>query len=73
MFKKIFRKKIKDNIESDNILVAALLIHAARVDEDYTDVERGIIKKAMIDLYEITLSEAEELIKKSEEFQLKKC
>ena len=66
MFKKIFRKEIKDNIESNNTLVAALLIHAARIDEDYTDVERGIIKKALIDLYEMTLSEAEELIKKSE-------
>ena len=66
MFKKIFSEKTKDNIESNNTLVAALLIHAARIDEDYTDVERGIIKKAMVDLYEMTLSEAEELIKKSE-------
>ena len=66
MFKKIFKEKTKDNIENNNTLVAALLIHAARIDEDYTNVERGIIKKAMINLYEMTLSEAEELIKKSE-------
>jgi uncharacterized tellurite resistance protein B-like protein len=66
MFKKLFKKKIKENTESDNTLVTALLIHAARVDEDYTDAEREIIKKAIINLYEITLNEAEELIKKAE-------
>ena len=66
MFEKIFKKKIKKNIESNNILVTALLIHAAKIDEEYTDVEREIIKKAIINLYEITFNEAEELIKKAE-------
>ena len=66
MFNKIFKKKKKENTESNNILVAALLIHAAKIDEDYTDKEKEIIKKAMTNLYEITLNEAEELIKKAE-------
>ena len=66
MFNKIFKKKKEENSESNNILVAALLIHAAKIDEDYTVKEKEIIKKAMIHLYEITSSEAEELIKKAE-------
>ena len=66
MFNKIFKKKEKENLENNNILVAALLIHAAKIDEDYTDKEREIIKKAITNLYKITLNEAEELIKKAE-------
>ena len=66
MFNKIFKKKEKENLENNNILVAALLIHAAKIDEDYTDKEREIIKKAITYLYKITLNEAEELIKKAE-------
>jgi len=66
MFNKIFKKKKEENLESNNILVAALLIHAAKIDEDYTVKEKEIIKKAMIHLYEITSGEAEELIKKAE-------
>ena len=66
MFNKIFKKEKKENIESNNILIAALLIHAAKIDENYTDKEKEIIKKAMTNLFEITLSEAEVLIKKAE-------
>jgi len=66
MFNKIFKKKKKENIESNNILIAALLIHAAKIDENYTDKEKEIIKKAITNLFEITLSEAEVLIKKAE-------
>ena len=66
MFNKFFKKKTKKNIENDNVLIAALLIHAARIDEDYTSVEKEVIKKALINLYKITPDEAEELIKKAE-------
>ena len=66
MFNKIFKKKETGNSESNNVLVAALLIHAAKIDEDYTDKEREIIKKAISNLYKIALSEAEELLKKAE-------
>ena len=62
MFDKIFKKK-KENSNNKNILIAALLIHAAKIDENYTDVERNIIKKALIDLNSITSDEADELIK----------
>ena len=52
MFNKIFKKK--ENLENNNILVAALLVHAAKIDEDYTDKEKEIIKKAIANLYKIT-------------------
>ena len=64
MFKKIFKKQ---NIDSKNILVASLLIHAAKIDEIYTDAERKIIKKALIDLNLIDEKNADELLKNSEE------
>ena len=66
MFKKFFKKKSEENINNKNILVAALLIHAAKIDNNYTDVEKEIIKKALISLKAITTNEAEELIKKAE-------
>jgi uncharacterized tellurite resistance protein B-like protein len=69
MFNKIFKKK-KENVESSNVLVAALLIHAAKIDEDYTDKEKEIIKKAITNLYKITLDEAKELIIKAEKKEL---
>ena len=44
MFKKIFKKK--NQIPTDKyILVAALLVHAARIDNNYTEAERSMIKK----------------------------
>ena len=66
MFKNIFRKKNEKNLSVENLLVTALLIHAAKIDENYTEVEKKIIKKALIDLYNIGSDEAEELIKNAE-------
>jgi len=45
MFKKIFGKKDEENINNKNVLITALLIHAAKIDDNYTDVEKKIIKK----------------------------
>ena len=64
MFKKIFKKK--EESSNNNVLVAALLIHAAKIDENYTDVEKKIIKKALIDLNKISSDQAEELMKQAE-------
>ena len=69
MFKKFFEKKNKENINNKNILVTSLLIHAAKIDDNYTDVEKEIIKKALISLNVITLNEAEELLKKAEKIE----
>ena len=65
MLKRIFGKKKKENPNS-NILVTSLLIHAAKIDENYTEVEKKIIIKAIMHLNKINLSEAEKLLKLSE-------
>ena len=49
MFKKIFGKKDEINTNKD-VMVAALLIHAAKIDENYTEKEKKIIKKALIEM-----------------------
>ena len=69
MFKKFFEKRNNDNINNKNILVTALLIHAAKIDDNYTDVEKEIIKKALISLNAITPNDAEELLKKAEKIE----
>ena len=66
MFKNIFAKQKKVSPDNKNILVAALLIHAATIDENYTEIEKKIIKKALIDLNNISSDQAEELIKRAE-------
>ena len=69
MFKKFFEKKKEENINNKHILITALLIHAAKIDDNYTDVEKGIIKKALISLNAITMNEAEELLQKAEKIE----
>ena len=69
MFKKFFEKKNEENINNKNILITALLIHAAKIDDNYTDVEKEIIKKALISLNAITPDDAEELLKKAEKIE----
>ena len=66
MFKRFLGKKNEENINNKNILVTSLLIHAAKIDDNYTDVEKEIIKKALISLNAITSNEAVELLKKAE-------
>ena len=66
MFKKIFKKKNTDIIDNKNILIAALLIHAAKIDENYTENEKKIIKNVIVDLNEINSNQADELLKLAE-------
>jgi len=60
-------KKNKENNDEKYILVAALLIHAAKIDENYTQVEKEIIKKAIVDLDTSNSNEIEKILKKAEE------
>ena len=46
----MFKKQKKKDLNNKNILVTALLIHAAKIDENYTDKEKEIIKKTLIKL-----------------------
>ena len=66
MLNKIFKKQKEVSSDNNNILVAALLIHAAKIDENYTDIEKKIIKKALVDLNNISSDQAEKLIKQAE-------
>jgi len=66
MFKKIFKKEKEENSDNKNILVAALLIHAAKIDENYTDIEKKIIKEALINLNNISFDQAEKSMKLAE-------
>jgi len=61
MFNKIFKKEKKITVDK-NVLIAALLVHAAKIDEVYTDVEKIIIKKALINLDLTTPEDAEGLL-----------
>ena len=47
-----FKNKEKDEINDDKSYsnIAALLIHAAKIDENYEDKEKDIIKKTLIEL-----------------------
>ena len=44
---KFFKKEEQSNSNSDLINVACLMIHAAKIDEHYTDKEKAIIKNTL--------------------------
>ena len=65
MFKKIFKKEKKIEPEN-NVLIASFLIHAAKIVESYTQSEKKIITKSLIDLFNIDLNKAEKLLADAE-------
>ena len=42
--------KNKNDMDNSLIKITALLIHAAKIDENYTEKERKIIRKAIVEL-----------------------
>ena len=66
-----FKKKNKEVIENSLAKIAALLIHVAKIDENYTQKEREIIKKAIMklssknEIIDNVLIKAEEIEKNS--------
>ena len=64
MFKKIFSKK--KEINDKYVLIGALLVHAAKIDNIYSEDEKKIIKKAIINLDQSNLSEIEKILEKAE-------
>ena len=65
MFKNFFKKKEKNNQDS-NILIAALLIHAAKIDENYTEIEKKIITKAIVDLSKLNFDKVKLIMEEAE-------
>ena len=51
IFKFLNKAGEKPDANSESINIACLLIHAAKIDENYTSEERGIIKKTVKKLY----------------------
>ena len=66
MLKNFFKKQKKESSNNKNILVTALLIHAAKIDENYTEIEKKIIKKTIVQLNKINADEADKLLKIAE-------
>jgi len=46
----MFFKKINNNEIDDLVKVAALLIHAAKIDENYSTIEEEIIRKMLLEI-----------------------
>ena len=65
MFKNFLKKKEKNNQDS-NILIAALLIHAAKIDENYTEIEKKIITKAIVDLSKLNFDKVKLIMEEAE-------
>jgi len=61
-----FKKKESKNIDNSLSKIMALLIHVAKIDEMYTEKEKKIIKKAMIELGSKKETIDEELLKAEE-------
>jgi uncharacterized tellurite resistance protein B-like protein len=66
MLKNFFKKKEKEGTNNKNVLIIALLIHAAKIDENYTEDEKKIIKKTIMELNKINSNQADELLKLAE-------
>ena len=63
-----FLKKNKEEIENPLIKITALLIHAAKIDENYTKKEKEIIKKAIAELSSKN-EKIDEVLLKAEELE----
>ena len=68
MLKKFFNNKKEEAKDTNylSLLVAALLIHAAKIDNNYTEIEKEIIKKALIELKLIQNNNYKDLLSKAE-------
>ena len=63
-----FNKNKDTDLSNDLIKIAALLIHAARIDENYSLEEKEIIKKTLIEIG-VKKENLENIIKKAENIE----
>ena len=66
IFKFLNKDKEKPNVNAESINIACLLIHAAKIDENYTSEEKEIIKKTVKKLYP-DLGNLDDIISKAEQ------
>ena len=63
----IFKKKDKDiKNEKNLVLICALFVHAAKMDENYTDKEKSIILKALSDISDKKETDLKIVLKEAE-------
>ena len=63
----IFKKKTKDiKSEKNLVLICALFVHAAKMDENYTDKEKSIILKALSEISDEKESDLKIVLKEAE-------
>ena len=66
IFKFLNKDKEKPNANTESINIACLLIHAAKIDENYTSEEREIIKKTVKKLHP-DLDNLDDVVSKAEQ------
>ena len=66
MILKFFNKNNQSHNDSDLLNVACLMIHAARIDENYTDKEKSLVKNTITKL-NINNEDIDKLMLKAEE------
>ena len=66
----IFKKDKSDHKKDDNLYIniGALLIHVAKIDENYSEKEKNIIKKTLLELG-LSNQDLDNVFKKSEEIE----
>ena len=66
----IFKKDKSDHKKDDNLYIniSALLIHVAKIDENYSEQEKNIIKKTLLELG-LSNQDLDNVFKKSEEIE----
>ena len=68
-FSKDKKVSIDGNKNDDLVKIIALLVHAARIDENYSELEKKIIFNFVINFSKKTKEEVLQIIKKSEEHE----
>ena len=66
IFKFLNKNKEKPDTNAESVNIACLLIHAAKIDENYTSDEKEIIKKTVKKLYP-DLENSDDIVKQAEQ------
>ena len=70
MFKNFFSKNEEKNEDHKNILITALMIHAAKIDNNYTNDEKKIITKALLSLTKLPIDRVKAIVAIAEKKEL---
>ena len=63
-----FSKKKSRNNNEDFIKVTALLIHAAKIDENFSSIEKGIIEQTLLKIG-VSINDVEEIIESAQKIE----